>query len=152
MPDLSALSNAEIDRLACQALGLEPESWTAAGRRVDGRVYRKWARSEREAREFVAESIEGEEPLAHLITPDRWPPVSSDPAACARLKAALRKLNRGLQLDITIWPEGECQARVGRGIVFTTGWHDADTEERAVAEAVAAWGIAEGRCKLEDAA
>jgi hypothetical protein len=124
MTDLTDLSPEELDRLACEAVGIAPRFSVTRAR---------W---------------------------DFWPPVSSELAACAMLKAAALKKWGMWPVAVVGNSAGELAGFLqiipgmvplicdgdGAMDVPVSGWgdvHFADIEERALALAVAARGEAE---------
>lgn len=151
MTDPADLSPEELDRLACEAVGIEPEIWvwpirTESGNRHEYRpaYWRGEPQNWRDTFDADPEEVEV------------FPPVSSDPAACAMLKAAMSEA--GLPMLLIFYGEDVlamlCDA--------TTEWHRgaleliataeirtrAETEERAVALAVMAWAQAKGSSQM----
>lgn len=156
--NLSALSDAELDRLLAEGLGLEPTRWRY-GYICDG----EWSHQESTdlgvLRADHAEDVAAEwgpTPIVAVVDP-----YSTDPAASARLRAAVLE-KHGLWPAVLRQGSSFCcyLQRVEGEIIFnsvvlslefhfaSTTRYWAATETRAVAEAVMAWLLAEGKAEL----
>ena len=160
MKPLDQLTPEQLDLEACEAVGIEPK-WRFAWRWPGQAAWTPTAiRTELDCRD---------EYRAHKkMFPDcprknRWPvypPVSTDPASCARLKQAASEVCGWpfvMQLDVNLycaWVQQDLPAveqdgpypsddgeivDLSVGVAVAGLAETADTEERAVALAVAAW-------------
>ena len=134
------LTPEELDRLACESVGIEPIGWgydqEFGGRRewlvIDGMDLDDCEKAARRGQEVTGNK-------ARML----WLAVSQEPAACAMLKAAISA--SGWRMRVDLFPAAEDPAHRWRCSVGATAdlWDSsacfAETEERATALAVVSW-------------
>lgn len=139
MTDLASLPPEELDRLACEAVGLEPWHTEYRAARVGSGAPHVFAADEWWSR--------CEQKLwAEVETLHRWHMVSTQPAACAVLKAAFLEMGdcQSIEIHLSNRFERYVRVRLNAGPWIHEERNTGKTEERAVALAVVAWAQAKG--------